>query len=178
MRRLALMVLPLSLIACASEQQQPDAQPQTRAIEPVSTQMEVSRSNARRSARGPADWFTGDVTLTPLFDPKGPSQVGAARVRFEPRARTAWHKHPLGQRLVVLEGIGWTQVEGGPIETIRAGDVVWCPPDVRHWHGATPNTAMTHMAIQEAQNGSPVTWLEHVTEEQYLAGAEIERSKK
>jgi quercetin dioxygenase-like cupin family protein len=84
----------------------------------------------------------------------------------------------LGQRLVVLEGIGWTQVEGGPIETIRAGDVVWCPPDVRHWHGATPNTAMTHMAIQEAQNGSPVTWLEHVTEEQYLAGAEIERSKK
>ncbi|MDP9421507.1 MAG: cupin domain-containing protein [Pseudomonadota bacterium] len=132
--------------------------------------MEVSRSDARSPARGPADWFTGTATITPLFDPKGPSKVGAALVRFEPGARTAWHTHPLGQRLVVTEGTGWTQVEGGPVEEIRAGDVVWCPPNVRHWHGATPTAAMAHIAIQEAKDGSPVTWMEQVTEQQYLAG--------
>jgi quercetin dioxygenase-like cupin family protein len=132
--------------------------------------MEVSRSEARQPSRGPADWFTGAATITPLFDPKGPSQVGAALVRFEPGARTAWHMHPLGQRLVVIEGTGWTQVEGGPVEAIRAGDVVWCLPDVRHWHGATPTTAMAHIAIQESQNDSPVAWMEHVSDEQYLKG--------
>ena len=132
--------------------------------------MEVSRSAARPPAAGPADWFTGNVTITPLFDPKGQSTVGAALVRFDPSARTAWHKHPLGQRLVVLEGSGWTQVEGGPIESIRAGDVVWCPPDVRHWHGATPTTSMAHIAIQEAENGSPVAWMEHVPDEHYRTG--------
>ena len=92
-------------------------------------------------------------------------------MRFEPGARTAWHKHPRGQRLVVTEGTGWTQVEGGSVETIRAGDVVWCPPGVRHWHGATPTTAMAHIAIQEAQNGSPVTWMEHVSDQQYRQGS-------
>ena len=132
--------------------------------------MEVSRRETRKPTRGPADWFMGTATITPLFDPKGASQVGAALVRFEPGARTAWHKHPLGQRLVVLEGYGWTQVEGGPVEPIRAGDVVWCAPGVRHWHGATPSTAMAHIAIQEAQNGSPVTWMEHVSDEQYRKG--------
>ena len=132
--------------------------------------MDVSRSAARPSVRGPADWFTGTATITPLFEAKGVSQVGAARVRFEPGARTAWHKHPLGQRLVVLEGNGWTQVEGGPVEAISAGDVVWCPPDVRHWHGATPTTAMAHIAIQESENGSPVTWMEHVPEAEYRKG--------
>ena len=132
--------------------------------------MEVSRSESRQPVRGPTDWFTGTATITPLFDPKGPSQVGAALVRFESGARTAWHKHPLGQRLVVLEGSGWTQVEGGPVEAIHAGDVVWCPPGVRHWHGATPTTAMAHVAIQEAQNGSPVTWMEQVRDEDYLKG--------
>ena len=132
--------------------------------------MEISRSATRPPTSGPAEWFTGSVTITPLFDPNGPSQVGAALVRFEPGARTAWHKHPLGQRLVVLEGSGWTQVEGGPVEVIRAGDVVWCPPGVRHWHGATPTAAMAHVAIQEAQNGSPVTWMEQVSDDQYLKG--------
>ena len=132
--------------------------------------MEVSRSASRPAVPGPAEWFTGAVTLTPLFDAKGRSQVGAAKVRFEPGARTAWHKHPLGQRLVVLEGNGWTQVEGGPVEAISAGDVVWCPPGVRHWHGATLTTAMAHVAIQESQNGSPVTWLEHVNDEIYRKG--------
>ena len=132
--------------------------------------MEVSRSDSRKPMPGPAQFFTGRATITPLFDPKGPSQVGAALVRFEPGARTAWHKHPLGQRLVVLEGLGWTQVEGGPVEAFGAGDVVWCPPGVRHWHGATPTTAMAHIAIQEAQHGSPVTWMEHVADEVYLKG--------
>jgi quercetin dioxygenase-like cupin family protein len=132
--------------------------------------MEISRNKARQPARGPAAWFTGAVTITPLFDPEGPSQVGAALVRFEPGARTAWHEHPLGQRLVVLEGSGWTQVEGGPVEAIHAGDVVWCPPGVRHWHGATPTTALAHIAVQEAQNGSPVTWMEHVSDAEYGGG--------
>jgi quercetin dioxygenase-like cupin family protein len=178
MKMPAATILTLALAACAPEQQQPETQVAANSVEREATQMEVSRSASRQPSRGPAEWFTGTATITPLFDPKGPSQVGAALVRFDPGARTAWHKHPLGQRLVVLEGSGWTQVEGGPIETIRAGDVIWCPPDVKHWHGATPTTAMAHIAIQEAQNGSPVTWLEHVTEEQYLAGAEIKQSKK
>ncbi|HEY5721763.1 MAG TPA: cupin domain-containing protein [Allosphingosinicella sp.] len=132
--------------------------------------MEVSRASVRPPSGGSGDRFTGNVTITPLFDPKGSSQVGAALVRFEPGARTAWHKHPLGQRLVLLQGTGWTQVEGGPIEAIRAGDVVWCPPDVRHWHGATPTSAMAHIAIQEAENGSPVEWMEHVPDELYRSG--------
>ncbi|OWQ95068.1 cupin [Sphingopyxis witflariensis] len=132
--------------------------------------MEVSRSAARPPARGPDAWFTGPVTITPLFNPKGQSQVGAALVRFEPGARTAWHKHPLGQRLVVLEGSGWTQVEGGPIEAIHAGDVIWCAPDVRHWHGATPTSSMAHIAVQEADNGSPVEWMEHVHDDHYANG--------
>jgi len=133
--------------------------------------MEISRGNAREPMPGPAQYFTGRATITPLFDAKGPSQVGAALVRFEPGARTAWHAHPLGQRLVVTEGTGWTQVEGGSVEEFRAGDVIWCPPSVRHWHGATPTSAMAHIAIQEAQNGSPVTWMEQVTDEQYRAGS-------
>ncbi len=139
---------------------------------PVGTSagMEVSRSEARRPSQGPVAWFTGNATITPLFDPKGSSQVGAALVRFDPGARTAWHKHPRGQRLVVIEGMGWTQVEGGGVEVIRAGDVVWCSPDRRHWHGATPTSAMAHVAIQESENGSPVTWMEHVTDEQYERG--------
>jgi quercetin dioxygenase-like cupin family protein len=161
MKRPASMILALSLVVCVGEP-----------LDAAPTSMEVSRSESRQPARGPANWFTGTATITPLFDPKGPSQVGAAFVRFEPGARTAWHQHPLGQRLVVTEGKGWTQVEGGSVEAIRAGDVVWCPPGVRHWHGATPTTAMAHIAIQEAQNGSPVTWMEHVSDEQYRKGSE------
>lgn len=172
MKRLAPAILALTLVACAPEQdQQPGRQPPSNAIEqPRATAMEVSRSASRQPSAGPADWFTGNATITPLFNPTGASQVGAALVRFEEGARTAWHKHPLGQRLVVLEGNGWTQVEGGPVEAINAGDVVWCPPGVRHWHGATPTTPMAHIAIQEAQNGSPVTWMEQVPEEEYRKG--------
>jgi quercetin dioxygenase-like cupin family protein len=169
MKQLAPMILPLTLIACSPEQQQA-AQP-AGSGEAGAAEMEISRGESRQPGRGPAQWFTGAATITPLFEPQGPSQVGAALVRFEPGARTAWHKHPLGQRLVVLEGSGWTQVEGGPVEVIRAGDVVWCPPGVRHWHGATPAAAMAHIAIQEAQNRSPVTWMEQVSDEQYLKGS-------
>ncbi len=161
------LVLTLSLIAGAAQQA---AAEQPTSAQTAVAQMKLSRSASRLPALGPAHYFTGAVTITPLFDAEGPSQVGAALVRFEPGARTAWHKHPLGQRLVVLEGSGWTQVEGGPVEVIRAGDVVWCPPDVRHWHGATPTTAMAHIAIQESQNGSPVTWMEHVSDADYKAG--------
>ena len=163
----------LPLLACAPEARQAAATPNqaTRAeLESADSTMEVSRSAARQPAAGPIDWFTGRVTITPLFEPKGPSQVGAALVRFEPGARTAWHKHPLGQRLVVLEGTGLTQVESGAIELIHAGDVVWCPPDKRHWHGTTSTGAMAHIAVQEAENGSPVEWMEQVPDQLYRAG--------
>jgi quercetin dioxygenase-like cupin family protein len=132
--------------------------------------MTISRANERQPTHGPAAYFTGTAMITPLFDAAEPSRVGAALVRFEPGARTAWHKHPLGQRLVVVEGRGWTQTEGGHVQEFGVGDVVSCPPNVRHWHGARPDTAMAHIAIQESQNGSPVTWMEHVTDEQYQAG--------
>ncbi len=106
----------------------------------------------------------------PLSKREEPARVGGAIVTFEPGARTAWHTHPLGQTLIVTSGVGWTQCEGEPTVEIRAGDVIWCPPNHKHWHGATPTTAMTHIAIQESLNGSPVTWMEHVTDEQYLKG--------
>lgn len=173
MKPLCSMILPLILVACAQENpQRAMAQSATSSLQASAAQMEVSRSATRQPIVGPENWFTGATTITPLFDPKGSSQVGAALVRFDPGARTAWHKHPLGQRLVVLEGVGWTQVEGGPVAVIRAGDVVWCPPGVRHWHGATPTTAMAHIAIQESQDGSPVTWMEHVTDDQYRGDPE------
>jgi quercetin dioxygenase-like cupin family protein len=165
MKQFATMILAFSLTVGAAVA--PAAAEQRNSLQGGAAQMEVSRSAARQLGRGPANLFTGTATITPLFDPKGQSLVGAALVRFEPGARTAWHKHPLGQRLVVTEGSGWTQVEGGPVEAIEAGDVVWCPPGVRHWHGATPTSAMAHIAIQESQNGSPVTWMEHVSDAQY-----------
>jgi len=132
--------------------------------------MEVLRNGSRPSQPGPADWFTGPVRIDPLYTAEAPARVGAAQVTFEPGARTAWHTHPLGQILVVTSGTGWTQCEGEDVVEIHAGDVIWCPPGHRHWHGATPNTAMTHIAIQETLNGSPVTWMEKVTDEQYSAG--------
>ncbi len=172
MRPFALLALPLSLLACAPEPEQAQAQEAStdNSSREGAGQMEISRVSERQPTQGAAAYFTGTATITSLFDAGGPTQVGAALVRFEPGARTAWHTHPLGQRLVVLEGIGWTQIEGGAVEEFRAGDVVWCPPGVRHWHGATPDTAMAHVAIQESQNGSPVTWMEHVTDEQYRVG--------
>jgi quercetin dioxygenase-like cupin family protein len=129
--------------------------------------MEIKRSGSAPSGKGPADWFTGTVRIDPLFSPPTPSQVAGALVTFEPSARTAWHTHPLDQTLIVTSGLGWSQQEGGPVQEIRPGDVVWFPPDEKHWHGASPTTAMSHIAVQEKQNGSPVTWMEHVTDEQY-----------
>ena len=132
--------------------------------------MQIYRNGSRPSLKGPAETFTGAVRLDMLNTAPEPARVAAASVTFEPGARTAWHTHPLGQTLVVISGVGWTQCEGGPIAEIRAGDVIWCPPNHKHWHGATPTTAMTHIAIQEALDGSFVHWLEHVTDEQYLVG--------
>jgi quercetin dioxygenase-like cupin family protein len=136
--------------------------------------MILKRAGSRPSQSGPADWFTGEVTIEPLNNPPEPSRVGCASVTFRPGARTAWHTHPLGQTLIVTAGTGWTQCDGEERVEIRAGDVIWCPPGQRHWHGATDTTAMTHIAIQESLNGSPVTWMEHVTDEQYLAGVAVE----
>jgi quercetin dioxygenase-like cupin family protein len=133
--------------------------------------MQLFRNGSRPSQPGPADRFTGSVRIDPLYTAEAPSRVGAAQVTFEPGARTAWHTHPLGQILVVTSGTGWTQCEGERVIEIRAGDVIWCPPGHRHWHGATATTAMTHIAIQEALNGSPVTWMETVSDEQYTAGS-------
>ena len=133
--------------------------------------MEIARSGSKPSGKGPADWFTGTVRIDPLFTAPPPARVSGASVTFEPGARTAWHTHPLGQMLIVTSGCGWVQREGGPVEEIRPGDVVWFPPGEKHWHGATATTAMTHIAIQESLNGSPATWMEHVTDEEYLAGS-------
>jgi quercetin dioxygenase-like cupin family protein len=129
--------------------------------------MEISRAGSQPSKPGPADWFTGMVRIDPLFDAQEPARVAAASVTFEPGARTAWHTHPLGQTLIVTAGCGWAQRLGGPVEEIRPGDVVWFPPGEKHWHGATPTTAMTHLAIQEKLDGNAVEWLEQVSDEQY-----------
>jgi quercetin dioxygenase-like cupin family protein len=129
--------------------------------------MEIKRSGSQPSGKGPADYFTGAVRLDPLFQAPDPARVVGASVTFEPGARTAWHTHPLGQTLIVIAGCGWAQREGGPVEEIRPGDVVWFPPGEKHWHGATPKTAMTHLAIQEALNGKTVEWMEKVSDEQY-----------
>jgi quercetin dioxygenase-like cupin family protein len=129
--------------------------------------MDIMRAGSRPSGKGPADYFTGAVRLDPLFQTSEPARVAGAHVTFEPGARTAWHTHPLGQTLIVTSGLGWAQREGGPVEEIRPGDVVWFPPGEKHWHGASPSTAMTHIAIQEALNGRTVDWMEHVSDEQY-----------
>ena len=129
--------------------------------------MDIKRAGTQASAKGPADYFTGSVRIDPLHSPAEPARVAMAQVTFEPGARTAWHTHPLGQTLIVTAGCGRAQREGGPIETIRPGDVVWFPPGEKHWHGAGPETAMSHIAVQEKQDGSPVDWLEQVTDAQY-----------
>lgn len=129
--------------------------------------MVIKRSGSQPSSRGPADWFTGSVRIDPLFQANDPARAAGASVTFEPGARTAWHTHPLGQTLIITAGSGWVQREDGPIEDVHPGDVVWFPPGEKHWHGATPTTGMTHIAIQEAQDGKVVDWLQHVSDEQY-----------
>ena len=139
--------------------------------------MEITRAGSKPSGKGPADWFTGTVRIDPLFTAPAPARVGGAAVTFEPGARTAWHTHPLGQTLIVTSGVGWVQREGGPVEEIRPGDVVWFQPGEKHWHGATATTAMTHVAIQEALDGTAVEWMEHVSDEQYRIGASPRSSR-
>ena len=129
--------------------------------------MDIKRNGSRPSGKGPAEYFTGAVRVDPLLQATDPARVAGASVTFEPGARTAWHTHPLGQTLIVTYGCGWAQREGGPIEEIRPGDVVWFPPGEKHWHGATPTTAMMHIAIQESLNGKVVLWLEKLSDDQY-----------
>ncbi|NUQ01269.1 MAG: cupin domain-containing protein [Armatimonadetes bacterium] len=131
--------------------------------------MEIQRAGSQASITGPTEWFTGAVRIDPLFAARPPARAAGNAVTFEPGARTAWHTHPLGQVLIVTGGCGWAQREGGPIEEIRPGDVVWFGPGEKHWHGATRTTAMTHLAIQESHDGRAVDWLEPVTEEEYGA---------
>jgi quercetin dioxygenase-like cupin family protein len=129
--------------------------------------MEIKRSGSQPSGKGPADYFTGTVRIDPLFQAKDPARALGASVTFEPGARTAWHTHPLGQILIVTAGRGLVQRLGGPVEEIRPGDVVWIPPGEKHWHGAAPTTAMTHIAIVEQLDGKTADWMEKVSDEQY-----------
>ncbi|MBF2025596.1 MAG: cupin domain-containing protein [Oscillatoriales cyanobacterium C42_A2020_001] len=129
--------------------------------------IEITRNGSQSPTEGSSDYFTGSVSVKPLFPVHEPSRASGSSVAFQAGARTAWHTHPLGQTLIVTDGMGWVQQWGEPIQEIRPGDVVWIPPGVKHWHGATATIAMTHIAIQEALNGSPVDWLEQVSDEQY-----------
>ncbi|WP_420407521.1 (R)-mandelonitrile lyase [Hoeflea sp.] len=129
--------------------------------------MKIIKAGTNPSSPGPDDWFTGTVRLDPLFKSEEPGRTSGAHVTFEPGSRTAWHTHPAGQTLIVTFGRGRVQREGGPIEEISQGDIVWFPAGEKHWHGAAPDTAMSHIAIQESIDGSPVTWMEKVTDEQY-----------
>jgi quercetin dioxygenase-like cupin family protein len=131
--------------------------------------MDIRRTGSQPSGNGPAEYFTGTVRIDPLFQAHAPARAVGASVTFEPGARTAWHTHPLGQTLIVTAGCGWVQRWGGPIEEIRPGDVIWFPPDEKHWHGAAATTAMTHIAIQETMDGKVVAWMEKVTDDQYQA---------
>lgn len=129
--------------------------------------MDIKRNGSRPSGKGPEAWFTGTVRVDPLFQVGDPARVSGGQVTFEPGARTMWHTHPLGQTLIVTSGLGWVQCEGGPIEEIRPGDVIWFPPGEKHWHGATATTALTHIAITESLNGKNVDWMEQVSDLQY-----------
>ena len=137
--------------------------------------MIVTRAGSQPSAKGPAEYFTGMVRIDTPFQATAPGRAGGATVTFEPGARTAWHTHPLGQTLIVTSGCGWAQREGGPIEEIGPGDIVWFAPGEKHWHGATPTTAMTHIAIAESLDGKAVTWMEQVSEADYQAGPKEKR---
>jgi len=134
--------------------------------------MDIKRIGSQPSGNGPAEYFTGKVRIDPLIQAPAPARVFGASVTFEPGARTAWHTHPLGQTLIVTAGCGRVQRAGGPIEEIRSGDVVWFPPGEKHWHGAAPTTAMTHIAIVEVLDGQSAEWMEKVTDEDYLAGSQ------
>ena len=129
--------------------------------------MDIKPNGSQPSRKGPDDWFTGSVRIDPLFEAPEPARVGGAHVTFEPGARTAWHTHPLGQTLIITSGLGRVQREGGEVEEVRPGDVIWIPPGEKHWHGASPTTAMTHIAVQERLDGKVVDWMEKVSDAQY-----------
>jgi len=170
MKLLAAMVLSLSLLAWAfARANQGRATSGPVASTEDSQSISITRSGSQPSSKGPAEHFTGYVRIEPLFNAHAPSRTFGGRVTFEPGARTAWHRHPLGQTLIVTAGSGWVQQWGGQIQEIRQGDVVWIPPGRKHWHGATATTAMTHIAIQEQLDGKVVEWMEKVSEEQYRA---------
>ena len=137
------------------------------ATQPRNGAMQITRAGSQPSTKGPPEYFTGSVRIDSRFQGSAPARVGGGIVTFEPGARTAWHTHPLGQTLIVTSGGGWVQRQGGPIEEVRPGDVVWFPPGLKHWHGATPTTAMTHIAIAEALDGKSVDWMEQVSDAQY-----------
>jgi len=170
MKRFAGTLISLSLLVLAVSQAQTGAM-LADAFPTASAQafhsIKVTRSGSQQPSKGPAEYFTGSVQIEPLFPAHDPSRASGGKVTFEPGARSAWHTHPLGQTLIVTDGTGWIQQWGGPIKEIRKGDVIWIPAEVKNWHGATPNTAMTHVAIQEELNGKAVEWMEKVTDEQY-----------
>ena len=156
------MLLSLSLLVSAGA-----VAGRALAAEANKTSQTISRAGSLASIKGPAEFFTGNVRIDPLFPANDAAHFSGAYVTFEPGARSAWHMHPTGQHLIVTAGVGRTQEWGGPIEEIKAGDVIWCPPQVKHWHGASPTTAMTHIAITGTINGKNVEWMEKVTDEQY-----------
>jgi quercetin dioxygenase-like cupin family protein len=166
-RALAALALVAGPASAQTSARTNDSTKTTPSLATRGASLNITRAGSQPSTKGPADWFTGTVRIDPLFTAPAPARIAGATVTFEPGARTAWHKHPLGQTLVVLSGLGRVQREGGPIEEIRPGDVVWIPPNERHWHGASLATAMTHIALQEALDGKVVEWSEHVTDAQY-----------
>jgi quercetin dioxygenase-like cupin family protein len=159
MRRFASLALVASLLAGAAAHAQPPAP--APGEEPATVR--ITRPGSQPSAKGAAEYFTGSVRVDPLFPAQAPSRTSGGLVTFEPGARSAWHTHPVGQVLIVTAGLGWVQREGGPVEEIRPGDVVWIPPGVKHWHGATATTGMAHIAIQEFAGGKNVDWMEKVS---------------
>ena len=169
MKLLAATIMSLFLLVSNGAHAQAASASGTSQTAPVqdSQTIKITRSGSQQRSKGPAEYFAGAVQVEPLFPANDPSRTTGGIVKFQPGARSAWHTHPLGQTLIVTDGTGWIQQWGGPIEEIRKGDVIWIPAGVKHWHGATPNTAMTHVAIQEQLNGKAVEWMEKVTDEQY-----------
>ena len=165
MKRFAVTFASLSLLTAA-----PSGIVQAQAPSADGHTLRITRAGSQPSAKGSADYFTGAVRVDPMFPATAPSRVSGGHVTFEPGARSAWHTHPVGQTLLITSGLGWVQQWGRPKQEVRAGDVVWFPPGIKHWHGASATTAMTHIAIQEAVDGKNVDWLEQVSDEQYRGG--------
>jgi quercetin dioxygenase-like cupin family protein len=162
MKRLTAVILSLSMLVSASA-----FTGKIATAEASQNSQTITRAGSQPSVKGPVEYFTGNVRIDPLFPANESAQFSGGSVTFAPGARSAWHIHPAGQRLLVTAGVGWTQEWGGPVTEVRAGDVIWCPPGVKHWHGATPTTAMTHIALTGVLNGKNVEWLEKVSDMQY-----------